>query len=83
MQERDGVASAGDTDEIAMVWREVAEEVFWFDQLRRRRHTANVQRSTFNVQRSIKGRRRMEATMHNLFLELGVQLTMNERSFIV
>ena len=66
MQECDGVATAGDPDEVAITWRERASEIFGFDQQAWpwRLHEANVQRSTrlrkaaawqaFNVQRSMQ-----------------------------
>jgi len=58
MQERDGVAPAGDAHEIKMTRWEIAEESFAIDQVSLRRHDSNVQCSTLNVQRSI-GRARL------------------------
>ena len=54
MQQRDGIAAAGNADEIATGWREVANKSLAFNQRATllRLHQANVQRPTLNVQRS-------------------------------
>ena len=54
MQQRDGIAPAGNADEVAIGWREIAKEPFWLNQrvALLRLHRPNVQRSTLNVQRS-------------------------------
>ena len=61
MEETDRITAAGNTDEIAMRLWKLAEKSSGLQQARRlmRLHQANVQRSTLNVQRSIKpvGRR--------------------------
>jgi len=56
MQERDGIASAGDRDEVTARGRKFAKDFFNFNELQLRRHSSNVERSTLNVQRRMRRR---------------------------